>query len=84
MDSDLIEFLAWVALLGGILALMVNCFLAIAVYFDGRRIGMAGSRLFLVSPIIWAAIVFLSGVAGLALYWLCHYSTLVASKSEFR
>lgn len=82
MDSDLVEFLAFVGLAGGILALIVNCILAIAVFADGRRIASAGGRLFLVGPTLWSIVIFFTGVAGLALYWLCHYSTLVASKSE--
>ncbi len=83
MDSDLVDFLAFVALAGGILAIIVNAFLAFAVFNDGRRIQSSGG-LFLVGPNLWTMIVFLTGVAGLALYWVCHYSTITASKSEIR
>ena len=57
----------------GIATLIVNIILALAVHRDGKRIGPG---LFLSGPVLWGWAVFVSGILGVAVYWLVHHSTL--------
>jgi len=55
------------------LHVVVAAFAAIAVYRDAQR----RTDLFLgLQPIWWGAITLIGAIAGVAAYWLIHYSSL--------
>lgn len=66
----------------GVLSLILNCILAYAVNQDAQRLCRMPSHLFLVGPIIWSLLTLVSGVVGLAIYWLVHYSSLASSSQQ--
>ena len=44
-----------------------------------KKLAARGGGLFLVGPFLWGWIVFIFGIAGLALYWAIHHSSLRSS-----
>ncbi len=54
---------------------VAHIWMALYVLFDAKAYDVRNG-LFLASPFLWALIVLLTGIVGLALYWLIHYSTL--------
>ncbi len=63
----------WVLFWLGMAAL--NIWLGLYVLLDAKAYDVRNG-LFLASPFLWGFIVLLTGIVGLALYWLVHYSTL--------
>jgi len=63
----------WMAFWLGIV--IVHIWLALYVLLDAKAYD-ARNGLFLASPLLWGFIVLVTGIVGLALYWLVHYSTL--------
>lgn len=77
--GDLLEIFRVFTTIAVVLSFILHCILAYAVYQDAQRLDRMPSRLFLVGPILWSLITLLSGVLGLAIYWLVHYSELADS-----
>jgi hypothetical protein len=59
-----------------VLVFIVHVIMALAVNGDAKRLVSDRGGLFLFGPCLWGWIVFLFGIAGLALYWAIHHSTL--------
>jgi hypothetical protein len=57
---------------------LLHVFLAVGVLSDTRQLASRGRRTELVPGVIWTVAVLVTGVLGLALYWLVHHSTLRA------
>ena len=68
-----------VAVVYGIFVFIVHVIMALAVNGDAKRLVASRGGLFLFGPFLWGWIVFIFGLAGLALYWAVHHSTLKAS-----
>ncbi len=63
----------------GIFVFIVHIIMALAVNIDAKRLVSNRARLFLFGPFLWGWIVFIFGLAGFALYWAIHHSSLRAS-----
>ena len=70
--------------IGAILSLIFQLIIALAVNGDAKRLHNTGGGLFLFGAAMWGWIVFVFGIAGLALYWACHHSTLRSSTPPHR
>lgn len=71
---DSLPFLAYV--MAAIYLLVITC-VTIAVFKDAQLRQLTAKGTFLVGPLLWAAIVFLTGgFTGALAYWLIHYSAL--------
>lgn len=55
---------------------VVHLLITWAVFRDARRLLAAGSGTFLIGPFLWGAVTLITGIAGFALYWVVHHSTL--------
>ncbi len=75
-----IKGLGWLAIVYAIFVFLVHVILALAVNKDAKHLRLSGSGLFLVGPFLWGWIVFIFGIAGIALYWAIHHSTLRNAK----
>ncbi len=68
-----IAFLSFAAL---VLTCLLHVIIAIAVFRDARDLRYSQKGPFLLPPIAWSLISLLTGILGLALYWVIHHSTL--------
>jgi len=60
----------------GALVVIVHIVMAFVVNNDAKRREHEADGTFLFIPLFWSLIVLVFGIAGLALYWAVHYSTL--------
>ncbi len=60
----------------GIFTFIVHAFMGLAVNGDAKRLSSTRGGLFLFGPFLWGWIVFIFGLAGLAVYWAIHHSSL--------
>lgn len=60
--------------------LVVHIIMALAVNEDAKRLIADHTGLFLFGPLFWGIIVFVFGLAGLAVYWAIHHSSLRSNK----
>ena len=67
------------AIIYGIFIFVVHVIMALAVNGDAKDLLWKDRELFLFGPFVWGGIVFIFGLAGLALYWAVHHSTLRTS-----
>ncbi|WP_411827912.1 hypothetical protein [Luteolibacter sp. AS25] len=56
----------------------IHVIMALAVNWDAKRLVSIRAGLFLFSPFLWGCVVLVFGMAGLAVYWAIHHSTLRA------
>ena len=66
----------------GIIVLILKIIFGFAVKDDGEKLVSKGDSLFLFGPSLWGVIVFVFGLAGLALYWAIHHSSLKVATSS--
>ena len=71
-----------VGVIWGVLVFLVQLAFAVAVYQDAERNLRPRGRLLFVNPFTWALTALISSVAGVALYWLLHHSTLRKPPTE--
>ena len=64
------------AVIWAVLAFLVNLAFAMAVYRDAEHVQRPKGALLFVNPFTWALTALISSVAGVALYWALHHSTL--------
>jgi hypothetical protein len=76
-----IEWIPFLPVFYGIVVFILHVIMAIAVNTDARRLEYARVGVFMFVPLLWGWIVFIFGIAGLALYWTIHHSTLKPSAS---
>ena len=62
-----------------IIVFLIHVIMALAVNGDAKRLVSDRSGLFLFGPFLWGWIVLIFGIAGFALYWAIHHSSLRAS-----
>ncbi|MDR1305433.1 MAG: hypothetical protein LBK76_09455 [Verrucomicrobiales bacterium] len=56
---------------------IITIILAVVVFKDARDRKAAGEELFLLDPILWGIITFVTGAyVAVLVYWLIHYSVL--------
>ena len=70
------------AVILGVLSFLVHLAFALAVYRDAETNLRPQGRLLFVNPFTWALTAFLASVAGVALYWALHHSTLRTQATE--
>lgn len=70
--------LGFFAIAYGVFVFIVHVIMALAVNGDAKRLVSSRGGLFLFGPFLWGWIVFIFGLAGFALYWAIHHSTLRA------
>ena len=71
------DLFSWYVVLLNVIQLALSVLLALAVLRDAERTLSRNGGCFLVSPRLWALIVFLTGgYAGALAYWIIHYSAL--------
>lgn len=58
---------------------ILHVIMALAVNGDAKRLLANRKGMFLFGPFLWGWIVLFFGLAGLALYWAIHHSTLRAN-----
>ncbi|VAX38113.1 hypothetical protein MNBD_PLANCTO02-1942 [hydrothermal vent metagenome] len=58
------------------LSFIMDIILALAVNRDAKQLQTSTFGLFLLSPFVWGWVVFTFGIAGFALYWAIHHSSL--------
>lgn len=63
----------------GIIVVLVHIIMALAVNGDAKRLVSDRGGLFLFGPFFWGWIVLIFGIAGFALYWAIHHSSLRAN-----
>jgi hypothetical protein len=63
----------------GVVVFLIHIIMALAVNGDAKSLVSGRGGLFLFGPFLWGWIVLIFGLAGLALYWAIHHSTLRAS-----
>ena len=68
--------LGGVAVIYAVFVFIIHVLLAFAANGDAKRLRESGGGLFLVGPFLWGWVVFIFGIAGLALYWAVHHSAL--------
>lgn len=68
-----------VAMAWGIFVFVVNVIMALAVNGDAKRLVKDRGGLYLFGPFLWGWIAFIFGIAGFALYWAIHHSSLRAA-----
>ena len=74
LPAELITIVAWALALAQLIIAIV---LAVAVQRDAEERKIRTNDLFLVSPLAWSFVVFLTGgYLGALGYWLIHYSVL--------
>ncbi|HEY4414089.1 MAG TPA: hypothetical protein VGO57_00220 [Verrucomicrobiae bacterium] len=73
--------LPWLGQLGQFLGLvllaamvLMQIMLANCVWRDANQCQTAGRPLVILTPFIWMLVALLPGLAGVAFYWVCHYS----------
>lgn len=64
------------AIVYSIIVVLVHIIMALAVNGDAKRLVSGRGGLFLFGPFLWGWIVLIFGIAGLALYWAVHHSSL--------
>lgn len=64
------------AVIYGVFVFVVQIIMALAVNGDAKRLVADRGGLFLFGPFLWGWIVFIFGIAGFALYWAVHHSSL--------
>jgi hypothetical protein len=74
--KDIAEFTGAIAPIAAIAVLILNIVMALAVNRDAKHLVAARSGLFLLSPFVWGLIAFVFSLAGFALYWAVHHSSL--------
>lgn len=67
------------AIVYGIIVVLVHIIMALAVNGDAKRLVSDRGGLFLFGPFLWGWIVLIFGIAGFALYWAIHHSSLRAN-----
>ena len=80
--NDLSQLAGAVALLVALAAFVLNIIMALAVMGDAKRLRASGGGLFLFEPIVWGWITFAFSLAGFALYWAIHHSSLRSTASQ--
>jgi hypothetical protein len=71
--------------LGSIFALgffVADILIAVGVFRDATARKNAGKPLVILTPGYWSFICLVSSLAGLALYWVVHYSTFCKTEGE--
>lgn len=63
-----------------IVAFIAHVMMGISVFGDADKLESKEVELFLFHPMMWGAIVFIFGIAGLAVYWAMHHSSLRDSR----
>ncbi|QTN32536.1 hypothetical protein HZ994_09405 [Akkermansiaceae bacterium] len=78
------EGLGAVAVAYGALILIVHIIMAFVVSNDAKRLEseFESEDPFLFIPLFWGLLAFVFGIAGLALYWAVHYSSLRSRKNN--
>lgn len=76
MQMKNIEILGAPIAILAIIAFLLNIVMALAVNGDAKRLLKARGGLFLFGPFVWGLLVFVFGIAGLAVYWGIHHSSL--------
>ncbi len=74
--SSLAGFAGTIFTLGIFLA---DVLIAIGIYKDASLRINAGKKVVVLSPVFWSVVSLFTSLAGLALYWLAHYSTFAKS-----
>lgn len=72
----MIEWSAFLAALPSIFLLALHLWLSVLVWADARVVNDSKGGAFLRVPALWGFIALVTGILGLALYWLVHYSSL--------
>jgi len=67
----------------GIMAVLIHIIVALAVNGDAKRLVSNRGELFLFGPFLWGWIVLVVGIAGFALYWVIHHSSLRAQVTAY-
>lgn len=62
-----------------VVVFIVHVIMALVVNGDAKRLRSSRGGLFLFGPFLWGWVVFIFGLAGFAIYWAIHHSTLRAS-----
>jgi len=73
---DLSQFTAAIGILVALVAVGLNIIMALAVNGDAKRLVAARGGLYLFGPLVWGLIAFVFSLAGFALYWAVHHSSL--------
>ncbi len=68
--------LGFIAIVYGALVFIIHIVMAFVVNNDAKQLESESEGTFLFIPFFWSLIVFVFGLAGLALYWAVHHSTL--------
>jgi Na+/proline symporter len=68
--------LGFIAIVYGALVFIIHIVMAFVVNNDAKQLESESKGTFLFIPFFWSLIVFVFGIAGLALYWAVHHSTL--------
>ena len=63
----------------GVFVFVIHAIMALAVNGDAKRLVSNRGGLFLFGPFLWGWIVFIFGLAGFAVYWAVHHSSLRAT-----
>ena len=80
LPPDLLTFFVIVLALAQLVVIVI---LALTVKRDAKRRLQRPGGLFLVSPLLWGVIVFMTGgYPGALAYWLIHYSTLSPRRND--
>jgi len=66
------------------LTTILNTIFAVAVFIDARRLRRAHHPTRFVPPALWGLAVLGTGLLGVGLYWMIHYSTLRGTESQQR
>jgi len=71
-----VEGLGFFAVAYGVFVFIVRIIMALAANGDAKRLVSNRAGLFLFGPFLWGWIVLIFGLAGFALYWAVHHSSL--------
>jgi hypothetical protein len=63
----------------GVFVFILHVIMAVAVAGNANRLRSDRGGLFLFGPFLWGCVVLIFGLAGFALYWAIHHSTLRAT-----
>ena len=74
--KDIAQLTGALTMLVALAMLILNVVMGLAVNGDAKRLLAARGGLYLFGPFVWGLIAFVFSLAGFALYWAVHHSSL--------
>ncbi len=74
--NDIVQLTGAIGALAALAMIVLSIIMALAVNGDAKRLLASRGGLYLFGPFAWGLIAFVFRLAGFALYWAIHHSSL--------